>query len=535
MRKKQITSAGVVYFHLCGKLLQNDKLCLKQTNSYCYFEQGFYLKVKENLVETQCEDDAVHVFGVVGEADKVDMIQQIVVRGIRDNVQRIIDGKKLKKKDCFLDSYGNTFYQLIQEYFYEEIVRFPLGENVRKGECTAYYVYAGDLDDQYMENMASSMVGLWLEAEQATLFGKQLMIRSFFMRDFVDRKVVACVPSKETEIWNIVLEGGIKIAQDSEMSYSKEVLSHNDLDIFTIASLGDLSLETVYAFGKTYYPRELCAEWQKVFLFLCAIQEKEWDINSFYAVYENFLSFLEENICYMQDVSTFVSKEQGLRVLLRKVEDIKKFLQGKEENVISKDLLQTLSSRYVYIPYLMELFPVSESAVEPFSRVELEHRLNLAYDRNIFQQEKGRVWEDVTAYIIEHIKGWKISGRRIRTGHQEIDISVSNVSYSDELWELGAYILVECKNWCERVGVSVVRNIAYNSMMKGNRTALLFAANGITKDAWKEILRLAVNHIYILNIGSGDLINLSTDEDCTNLILDKWRQLQKSVENELPI
>ena len=89
-----------------------------------------------------------------------------------------------------------------------------------------------------------------------------------------------------------------------------------------------------------------------------------------------------------------------------------------------------------------------------------------------------------------HIKGWKISGRRIRTGHQEIDISVSNVSYSDELWELGAYILVECKNWCERVGVSVVRNIAYNSMMKGNRTALLFAANGITKDAWKEILRL---------------------------------------------
>ena len=117
----------------------------------------------------------------------------------------------------------------------------------------------------------------------------------------------------------------------------------------------------------------------------------------------------------------------------------------------------------------MDLFPVSELIVTPFSRAELEHRLNLALGSD-FEYEKGELWEDIAAYVIAHINGWKITGRRIKTGHQEIDISVANVSYNDKLWELGAYILVECKNWCKRVDIPVIRNIGYNSMMKGNKT-----------------------------------------------------------------
>ena len=52
MRKKQISSAGLVYFHLCGQLLEGNEICWEQINSYCYFEKGFYSVVKEKFIKT---------------------------------------------------------------------------------------------------------------------------------------------------------------------------------------------------------------------------------------------------------------------------------------------------------------------------------------------------------------------------------------------------------------------------------------------------------------------------------------------------
>lgn len=535
MGKIQISSAGLVYFHLCGRVLDDNKICISQTNSYSYFEKGFYSNVKENIWKTQNENEIVHLFGVVGESSKVDAIQQIIKHGIQNNVQRIIERKRISKKNSSLDQYGNTFFRLIQEYFCEELDHFPCGGAFHDSQYTVYYVYAGDENgDENVNMLANSMVELWIENEEPSLLGRQLMIRSFFMRDFIDRKVVACVPSIETGIWNVVLEGGIRIILDSEVPYSKEVMSYVDIGLFSISGLDDMLLETAYAFGKMYYPRELCKEWQRVFLYLCAIQEIEWNIDSFSRVYKKFLKYVEDNICFSEKTPTIISKEKGLNVLLIELKNIRMFLQGKEESVISKDLLQTLSSRYVYIPFLKSLFPRGDTSIKLFSRLELENRLKLAFGCNQ-KYEKGELWENVVAYVIEHIAGLKITGRRIRTGRQEIDISVANVSDNDELWKLGAYILVECKNWNKRVDIPVIRNVAYNSMMKGNKTVLLFSSNGITKDAQKEIERLAVNHIYILSIEKKDLLSLFTNDDCTDLILNKWHQLHSKIDNELPI
>ena len=49
--------------------------------------------------------------------------------------------------------------------------------------------------------------------------------------------------------------------------------------------------------------------------------------------------------------------------------------------------------------------------------------------------------------VLNSVEGWKITGKRIRAGAQEIDLSVANISLDDELWQMGAYILIECKNW----------------------------------------------------------------------------------------
>ena len=61
---------------------------------------------------------------------------------------------------------------------------------------------------------------------------------------------------------------------------------------------------------------------------------------------------------------------------------------------------------------------------------------------------KGMFWEDAAAYMLGSIAGWKISGRRVRAGAQEIDLSLVNCSLDDRLWQLGAYILVEWGKSC---------------------------------------------------------------------------------------
>lgn len=108
---------------------------------------------------------------------------------------------------------------------------------------------------------------------------------------------------------------------------------------------------------------------------------------------------------------------------------------------------------------------------------------------------------------------------------------VANVSTDDCLWQLGSYILVECKNWKQHVTLPQIRNIAYISSMKGNKCALLFATNGITREAKKEVLRLAATGIYILVITKEDLLELSCEQDCYSMIISKFEDLENNQDN----
>ena len=67
--------------------------------------------------------------------------------------------------------------------------------------------------------------------------------------------------------------------------------------------------------------------------------------------------------------------------------------------------------------------------------------------------------------------------------------------------------------------------------MKGNKCAILFAANGITREAEKEVLRLAATGIYILVITKEDLLELSSEEDCWAMIISKFEDLENNQDN----
>lgn len=61
-------------------------------------------------------------------------------------------------------------------------------------------------------------------------------------------------------------------------------------------------------------------------------------------------------------------------------------------------------------------------------------------------------------------------------------------------------ILVECKNWKNKVGVDVIRELGYIMSYKGNSTTILFATHRITSNAKNEILNYALMGKHIICI-----------------------------------
>lgn len=66
--------------------------------------------------------------------------------------------------------------------------------------------------------------------------------------------------------------------------------------------------------------------------------------------------------------------------------------------------------------------------------------------------------------------------------------------------------------------------------MKGNKTAILFASNGLTEDAQEEISRLASEHLYVVCLTADELLQLNSAQECKDLIIAKWLYLQNSVD-----
>lgn len=76
-------------------------------------------------------------------------------------------------------------------------------------------------------------------------------------------------------------------------------------------------------------------------------------------------------------VDPLISKEQYYKVLLIHIENYRAFLKGEDEVVNSKDLYQTLNTRYVYLPYLQELVK-QENLQHSFSCFELQKEIDCA-------------------------------------------------------------------------------------------------------------------------------------------------------------
>lgn len=491
-------------------------------------EDAFYRQVTEKGAVADKDDDTVHVFAVLGAKEKATVVYHMLEQELRENFQRILAEKSIVKSLQKLDKTGNAFFKCVQEFFCEQLGHLPKRIFCDYNDFVFAGIYCSRLPEDTGDAIADGIVSLWMEREEPCLCGQQLMIRSFFLRDLVGRKVVACIPQAQTGTWSLVFEGGQQLSMKPELSYLLETVSPNQLGGFSSSNLQTILINPIYAYGVWFQPNGLCEEWHKVFLYLCAVSGCEWDKHSISKVYHTFLKFLQDCICETVAAEPIISKEKYHGALLVRIQEFRAFLQGKDESVLSKDLHQTMNSKYVYLPYLWSLVPHPETCID-FSPSVLHSMVKMAISVDD-TYKKGTLWEDTAAYILDNIRGWKITGRRIRAGSQEIDISVINISLDDELWKLGAYILVECKNWSKHVNLHQIRNMAHISNMKGNKTAILFSANGLTRDAEQEISRISAENLSIICITAADLLQIQNVSDCKDLILRKWQVLQDGID-----
>ena len=275
--KEVIVSAGLVYIYLNG-YLENERLHIQSIDTYSCLENGFYQRVIEASTIANEVDEIVHIFAVVGVKEKANQIYSMIEKRLKNNFNNIIAGKNIKKSSKMLDKTGNVFFRCVQEFFCEQLDHFPKQVNYDFNDFTIKGICSSRLPDYVGDSITNEIIYIWLEREKPMLCGRQLMIRSFFVRDFIGRKVIASLPNKENESWRFIFEGGHQISMNEKFSYLKETLHPDDLGGFCSSNIQSILMNPIYAYGQWFQPNDVCEEWHKVFLYLCAISDNEWNI-----------------------------------------------------------------------------------------------------------------------------------------------------------------------------------------------------------------------------------------------------------------
>lgn len=137
-----ISSAGLVYVYLNG-YEEDGFLSIQTTDTYRYMEDAFYRQVMEKTAVADQDDDMVHIFAVVGANDKATMVYRLLEDELRENFQRILEEKTIRKFLQELDKTGNTFFQCVQEFF---VIRLGIFRNgffvITESSCLLEYAAA---------------------------------------------------------------------------------------------------------------------------------------------------------------------------------------------------------------------------------------------------------------------------------------------------------------------------------------------------------------------------------------------------------
>lgn len=99
--------------------------------------------------------------------------------------------------------------------------------------------------------------------------------------------------------------------------------------------------------------------------------------------------------------------------------------------------------------------------------------------------EKGKALERLTVEIFHTIKGLKVLDVNVRLKAEELDMVLQN-NINVGFWRFaGSPIIVECKNWSDKVGAREISVLSdkLNSIGPDAKTGILIAPNGVSGDS----------------------------------------------------
>lgn len=140
---------------------------------------------------------------------------------------------------------------------------------------------------------------------------------------------------------------------------------------------------------------------------------------------------------------------------------------------------------------------------------------------------RGKVLERLALQVFLTIKGLQVIRTNARLEAEELDVYLQN-NIGQGFWKIaGSPIIVECKNWSEKVGAAVIGSLfdKLKSIGPDAKTAILVAPAGVTADALLKIREKRQHGLYILTLDDADLEEIANGTHAAQVIERKYHAL----------
>lgn len=145
--------------------------------------------------------------------------------------------------------------------------------------------------------------------------------------------------------------------------------------------------------------------------------------------------------------------------------------------------------------------------------------------------EKKKSLENLSEYLFSSIYGIKVIEKNKRTETSEIDLILELdhpiFGLHPFFREMGCHIMLECKNWSNPVGASIIRNFSRDMKKRKVYWGCLISKREISKDAKKEIKDLFIDEkISIIHLSKKDIEDIIKGENLIELLKKKYRKIK---------
>lgn len=191
----------------------------------------------------------------------------------------------------------------------------------------------------------------------------------------------------------------------------------------------------------------------------------------------------------------------------------------------------------VAIPFVMPYATTSELDIYEVNKAYASKILDLVKrKREAGHDVDGKDLERLATYLLGAIPGFEVRSA-FRAGDTEYDGIVRNTGPKyDFRADLGFYLLVECKDWKEPVGVPEVSQFINKLVLQDCRGGILFSALGITGDGRNRDAELQLLKAHyragkvIIVLSQEDFRSAASGKNLVSMLRDKYESVRFDIE-----